>query len=264
MSEPPPRVAIVSGAARGIGAATATRLARGGWSVLALDLAADDPSLPYRLGTHEELHAVAACAPDRIHPVIADVRDLDAVRDAVAVAERLWDGLDAAVAAAGVIAGGARHWDVPAEEERTVLDVNLTGVLNLARASVPAMLRRPEPRAGRFVAVASAAAARGLPNLTAYCASKAGVTGLVRALAAELADTGITVNAVSPGSTDTPMLTESARLYGLDEVEQLAAHQPIGRLLQPAEVAAAIGFLLQTESAAITGAIVPVDGGMTL
>ena len=84
-----------------------------------------------------------------------------------------------------------------------MLDVNLGGVLALARAAIPALLRRPAPRSGRFLAVASAAATRGLPMLAAYCAAKAGVAGLVRALAVELADTGVTANAVSPGSTDT-------------------------------------------------------------
>ena len=97
-----------------------------------------------------------------------------------------------------------------------MLDVNLGGVLTAARVGVPALLRRPEPREGRFIAVASAAATRGLPMLAAYCAAKAGVTGLVRALAAELGGTGVTANAVSPGSTRTPILDESARLYGLE------------------------------------------------
>jgi SDR family mycofactocin-dependent oxidoreductase len=194
----------------------------------------------------------------------ADVRDLSALHAAVAEAERRWGGLDAVVAAAGVVAGGAAHAEVPIEQERAVLDVNLTGVLNLARATVPAMLRRPMPRSGRFVAVASAAATRGLPSLAAYCASKAGVTGFVRALAVELGIEGITVNAVSPGSTDSSILAESARLYALQDITEFARHHPIGRLVQPAEVADVITFLLGAGAGGITGAVVPVDGGMAL
>ena len=232
--------------------------------MFAVDIAADDPAVPYQLGTKADLDAVVAAAPDRIHPVVADVRHLDALHLIVAEAEHRWGGVDAAVAAAGVVAGGVSHQDVPLDQERAVLDVNLVGVLNLARAAIPALLRRPGPRSGRFVAVASAAAARGLPNLAAYCASKAGVAGLVRALAAELGESGVTVNAVSPGSTDTPILAESARLYALDDVAEFATHHPIGRLVEPGEVAAAIAFLLGPEAGAITGAVIPVDGGMAL
>ena len=115
---------------------------------------------------------------------------------------------------AGVIAGGVPQWEVPAQQEQAVLDVNLGGMLNLARVAFPALLRRPAPRSGRFLAVASAAATRGLPMLAAYCAAKAGVAARP-ALAVELAGTGVTANAVSPGSTATPILDESARLYGL-------------------------------------------------
>lgn len=259
-------VALVTGAGRGIGAATTLALARAGWAVLAVDSCADDPALPYALASPDDLARVVneAGAEGRVRGCFADVRDAEALVRAVTEAERQWGGLDAAVAAAGVIAGGLSQWEVPSAHERAVLDVNLCGVLNLARAAVPALLRRPPPRCGRFVAVASAAAARGLPNLAAYCASKAGVVGLVRALAAELADSGITANAVSPGSTRTPILDESARLYALDDVADFAAHHPIGRLVEPAEVAAGIEFLLGPEAGAITGAVLPVDGGMTL
>jgi SDR family mycofactocin-dependent oxidoreductase len=183
---------------------------------------------------------------------------------AVAAAERRWGGLDAAVAVAGVIAGGVPLWEMPAAELDAVLDTDLRGVVSLARAAVPALLRRPQPRQGRFLAVASAAATRGLPMLAAYCAAKAGVAGLIRALAVELGGTGVTANAVSPGSTDTPMLAESARLYGLPGAESFAAQQPARRLLKPEEVAAALVWLAGEGSSAMTGAVVPVDGGLAL
>ncbi len=102
-----------------------------------------------------------------------------------------------------------------------MLDVDLGGPINAARVGIPALLRRPTPRSGRFLAVASAAATRGLPMLSAYGAAKAGVAGLVRGLAAELADSGVTANAISPGSTATAMLDESARLYGLADARFL-------------------------------------------
>ena len=260
------RVALVTGAARGIGAAAVAALAADGWRVVAVDRCADDPALPYPLGSRAELDQVVAAAPDpaAVAAVEADVRDPDALAAAVRLAGERWGGLDAAIAAAGVIAGGVPAWQVPPGQEQAVLDVDLGGVLNLARVAVPALLDRPEPRRGRFVAVASAAATRGLPMLAAYCAAKAGVTGFVRALAAELGGTGVTANAVSPGSTQTPMLDESARLYGLAAAGAFAAQQPLGRLVSPAEVAAVIAFLAGDGGSAMTGAVVPVDGGLAL
>jgi len=257
------RVALVTGAARGIGAATVAALAAGGWRVVAVDRCADDPALPYALGSRADLDRVVEDAGDAL-AVEADVRDPDALAAAVRLAQERWGGLDAAVAAAGIIAGGVPAWQVPPGQEQAVLDVDLGGVLNLARVAVPALLRRPEPRRGRFLAVASAAATRGLPMLAAYCAAKAGVTGFVRALAAELGGTGVTANAVSPGSTQTPILEESARLYGLPAAGAFAAQQPLGRLVSPAEVAAVIAFLAGDGASAMTGAIVPVDGGLAL
>ncbi|MEV6919290.1 mycofactocin-coupled SDR family oxidoreductase [Amycolatopsis sp. NPDC051106] len=256
------RTALVTGAARGIGAATVTHLAGQGYAVLAVDVAADDPALPYALGSKAELTAVASRTG--AEPFVADVRDPAALAAAVAEAERRWGGLDVAIAAAGVIAGGVPLWEVPPEQEDAVLDVDMRGVVNLARVAIPALLRRPEPRSGRFLAVASAAATRGLPMLAAYCAAKAGVAGLVRALGAELGGTGVTANAVSPGSTDTPILAESARLYGLSGASDFAAQQPVGRLLEPAEVARVLAFLAEPDSGATTGAVVPVDGGLAL
>jgi len=264
------RVAVVTGAARGIGAATVQALADAGWSVLAVDGTADDPALPYPMATPDDLSGVvsraneSAGAPGRVRSFVADVRDSDAVTAAVAEAEHCWGGVDAAIAAAGVIAGGVPLWEVPPARQQAVLDVNLGGVLSLARAAVPALLRRPAPRSGRFLAVASAAATRGLPMLAAYCAAKAGVAGLIRALAAELADSGVTANAVSPGSTATPTLDESARLYELPGAHAFASQQPMRRLLDPTEVAAVLAFLASPASSGMTGAIVPVDGGLAL
>ena len=260
------RVAVVTGAARGIGAATVRALAADGWAVVAVDRCADDERLPYRLGTRDELEAVAASAGGRTRavPFVADTTDQAAMGDAVTLAEGRFGGLDAMVAVAGVIAGGRPLWEVPHEQEEAVLDIDLRGVLVAARAGVPALLRRPAPRQGRFLAVASAAATRGLPMLAAYCAAKAGVVGMIRALAAELRDTGVTANAVSPGSTDTAILGESARLYGLESGEGFAAQQPLGRLIAPEEVAALLLWLAGPASSAMTGAALPVDGGLAL
>jgi SDR family mycofactocin-dependent oxidoreductase len=258
------RVALVTGAARGIGAATVRGLADAGWSVMAVDRCDDDPRLPYPMGTKDELHAVASAAPDRIVPVAADTCDAPSMAAAVAQAESRFGGLDAVVAVAGVIAGGVPLWEMPDDQLQAVLDVNLGGVLTLARVGIPALLRRPKPRDGRFLAVASAAAHRGLPMLAAYCAAKAGVTGLVRALAAELRGTGVTANAVSPGSTATPILDQSAALYDLPGAQSFAAQQPLERLLRPDEVAAALVWLAGPASSAMTGAVVPVDGGLAV
>jgi SDR family mycofactocin-dependent oxidoreductase len=258
------RVAVVTGAARGIGAATVRALAADGWAVVAVDRCADDPRLPYSLGTRAELEAVAASGGERVEALPADAADDAAMAHAVAAAEDRFGGLDAMVAAAGVIAGGVPFWEVPREQEQAVLEVDLAAVLIAARVGVPALLRRSEPREGRFLAIASTAATRGLPMLAAYCAAKAGVVGMVRALAVELAGTGVTANAVSPGATDTQILRESARLYGLDSAEAFAGQQPLGRLIAPEEVAAMLAWLAGPASSAMTGAVVAVDGGLSL
>jgi SDR family mycofactocin-dependent oxidoreductase len=252
------RIALVTGAARGIGAATVQRFVLDGWHVVAVDRAEDDPRLPYALGTAEQL---AELASERVQPIAADVTDPEAMQAAVDMALKRWGGLDAVVAAAGVIAGGVPSWELDAEQERAVLEVNLGGVITAARVGIPALLRRPQPREGRFIAVASAAASKGLPMLAAYCASKAGVTGFIRALAIELGGTGITANAVSPGSTRTDILDESARLYGVT-TDAFAAHPPLGRLLEPEEVAALIAWLASPQARGATGGDHPLDGGL--
>ncbi|HEX5195502.1 MAG TPA: mycofactocin-coupled SDR family oxidoreductase [Solirubrobacteraceae bacterium] len=262
-----PRVAIVTGAARGIGAATALKLADDGWTVIAVDLGRDDPRLPYPLGTQKELDDVAArgsAGPGRITSRLVDATDAAAMRALVERTVAEHGGLDAFVAAAGVIAGGAPQWELDADAERAVLDVCLGAVLTASRIAIPALLKRPQPRRGRFLAVSSTAALRGLPMLAAYCAAKAGVAGLIRALAAELRGTGVTANAVCPGSTNTRILEESARLYDLEHHHEFAAQQPLERLIEPDEVAALLAWLAGPDADAMTGAIIPVDGGLSI
>jgi SDR family mycofactocin-dependent oxidoreductase len=214
------------------------------------------------MGTWEELQSVVAGADNAI-AVAVDATDAVALERAVTVAEDQFGGLDAAFAIAGVAAGGVPLWEQPESEVTAVLDGNLVAALTLARVAVPALLRRPAPRSGRFVAVASTAATRGLPMLTAYCAAKAGISGLVRALAVELGPHGITANAVNPGSTDTMSLEESGRLYGIPALA-FAVQQPIGRLLEPEEIARALVWIAGDDAGAMTGAVVPVDGGLAL
>src|SRR5437763_11864286 len=174
------RVVVVTGAGRGIGAAVVHRLAAAGWRVVAVDGCADHPALPYPMGTRAELDAVAAAHPDLVLPVVADVRDQGALQAAVDLATARFGGLDAAVAAAAVMAGGSPAWQTEDAEWDALYQVGLRGVLHLVRAAVPAMLARPAPRHGRFVALASTAAHRGLYHLAPYCAVKHGVLGLVK------------------------------------------------------------------------------------
>jgi SDR family mycofactocin-dependent oxidoreductase len=254
----------VTGAGRGIGAATARRLAAEGCAVVAVDIASDDPALGYGLASREELDEVAdSCGPDAL-AVVADVRDQTALDAAVKVAVERFGGLDIAVAAAGVMAGGANAWELDDPAWDVVVDVNLTGVWRTARAAIPAMLSRPKPRAGRFVAIASAAGMGGHPTIAGYVAAKHGVIGFIRSLAVELAPRGITANSVCPGSTRSGILEASRQLYGLAGLEEFAVHHPIGRILEPTEIASAVAWLCAEEQSGVTGAALAVDGGMTI
>ncbi len=256
-----PRVAVVTGAARGIGAAVVRHLAAAGWRVVAVDVCADDPLIGYPLGTRAELDAVCAPYGTAVLPSVADVRDVSGLQAAVALAEDAFGGLDAAVAGAGVIASGGNAWETTAQTWRVLLDVDVLGVANLVTATVPALLRRPEPRTGRFVAIASAGAHRGLSRLSAYNAAKHAVVGLLAGLAVDLRGTGVTATAVSPGSTRTAMLEASAAIYGMARVDEFAAHQLTDSILDPEQVAAAIGWLCSAQSAAVTGSVLHADGG---
>ncbi|MGO8877508.1 MAG: mycofactocin-coupled SDR family oxidoreductase [Acidimicrobiales bacterium] len=257
------RVAVVTGAGRGIGAEIARGLSGAGWQLVLVDSCADDPLFDYSLATLAEFETVVRdCGPNAAGHV-ADVRDQAGLDAAVELATERFGGLDAAVAVAGMVAGGPPAWETGDDLWEAMLDVNLGGVWRLARAALPAMLRRPAPRNGRFVAVASAGGVVGFPRLSAYVAAKHGVIGLTRSLAAELGPEGITANAVAPGSTRTAGLTASAAVYGLASPDEFSVHHLEPRLLEPAEVAAAVVWLCGLGSSGVNGAVLPVDAGMT-
>lgn len=257
-------LAVITGAARGIGARTAARLAQRGFTVALIDLAggADSSPIPapYQPATAKDLEqAVASCGDNGLGYSV-DVRNGEAMMKLGQDLVEQFGGIDVAVAAAGAVSGSQPLWETNTEVWQAMVDINLTGVFHLVRATVGAMTKA---QSGRFIAVASAAAHHGLPQLGAYSAAKHGVAGLIASLAAELGTSGVTANAVCPGSTRTAMLDASASVYGLQSPDEFANQARIGRLIDPDEIAATIEWLATDAPSALTGALIDVDGGFS-
>ena len=233
--------ALVTGGASGIGAATASMLAAEGAAVAVID--------------------VAASGPGDLRYLRADLTDDAAVRGAVGAAVEALGGLDVLVNNAGIGAQGGLEANDDAEWHR-VLDVNVLGIVRVTRAALPALR---ESQHAAIVNTCSVAATVGLPNRALYSASKGAVLSLTLAMAADLLSEGIRVNAVNPGTVDTPWVGRLLEAAPDSDAERAAleARQPHGRLVSASEVAAAICYLADPTSGSTTGTWLTVDGGMT-
>jgi NAD(P)-dependent dehydrogenase (short-subunit alcohol dehydrogenase family) len=251
------KVALVTGAGSGLGLATALALAGEGARVACADLDAEGA---------ERAAAGAKASGRPALGVEVDVTDPASLARAVDLTRDAFGGIDVLHANAGVHGEGTamettvEHWD-------RVLAVNLTGVWLSIRAVLPAMVERG---GGAIVTTASVAALAGVPGIAAYSAAKGGVVALTRQVAIDYADQGIRANAICPGTVPTPLVEEAylERAAGDRErvealLERRGKDHPLGRLGRPEDVAGLAVFLACDESAWITGAVYPVDGGIT-
>lgn len=243
------RTAVVTGAASGIGRECCRKLLGDGWRVFALDVAETALSrLEAEFGSERRFRAIRC-----------DVADTESVVSAFAEVARSTDRLDALLCSAGVLRAGPLM-DMSVEDFDLLFAVNTRGAWLCAKAAL-ALLRRgaSESMPARIVMVGSIASLRPKVGGGAYAASKAALSRLVRVLAVELAPEHILVNAVAPGTVDTPMIATAVAVPGT--VYRPSGNSPLGRIATPQDIVAVMHFLLQPAANYVTGTWIPVDGG---
>lgn len=268
------KVALITGAARGIGRAQGVRFAQEGADIVALDVCGPIDTVLVPHSTPDDLDTTASLvreAGGRVHTEIVDVRDLAGMRAATDRGAARFGGLDVVCATAGIT---SRGMTVELDENawRTMLDVNLTGVWHTCRAGAPHLIARG---AGSVILTSSIAGLRGLVGVAHYTAAKHGVVGLMRSLANELAPHHVRVNCVNPTNVDTPMIqndvVSSAFRPDLDRPPTRAEFADAARSMNmlavpwidPVDVANAALFLASDEARYITAITLPVDAGAT-
>ena len=236
--------ALVTGASRGIGRAIATAFSEAGADVALLSRSRD------------QLEAVAADLDGETLVTVGDVSDTESVNDCIDEVTDAFGGLDVVVNNAGIVTRDDLS-DTPDDDIERVIDVNLHGVIRVARRSLPHLVESE----GALLNVASMAAERGIEGLSSYSASKGGVSSLTRQLAIEYGDRGVRVNAIVPGTIKTPV-NEAVRESDPEWTETRRKQVPLGRLGDPEDVADPAVFLASDRSRYVTGHVLPVDGGV--
>lgn len=239
------RVALVTGAAGGIGAAISRALAAEGCDVALLDRLSC-PAL-------DDLAAALEHTGRRALPLAGDVADFTRAAALVEQTLSVLGGLDVVVCAAG-ITRDAMSWKMQEAQWDDVIDVNLKGCFNYVHAAAPVLRARGW---GRIVMITSINGMRGKVGQANYAASKAGVIGLAQSVARELGPSGVTVNAVAPGMVATDM----TRSLPAEVVEAARAESVLGRVAEPGDVAGVVAFLCSEQARHITGSVIRVDGG---
>lgn len=265
------RIALVTGAARGQGRAHAIALANEGADLVVTDLCADIGTVPYPLGTAAELAetvALVEATGQRCLSIPADIRDTAGIGLVVEAGIEAFGRIDICVANAGVTGYGKFH-ELDDDTWNDMIDVDLTGTFKTIRAVLPHMLER---RYGRIIATSSMAGRMGNANLAHYVAAKWGVIGMVKSLAMEVANKGITVNAIAPAAVDTAMLHNEAmyKLFCPDmdaptREDVAPRYQAMNRLgvawMAPEEVSRAVLFVAADTASSMTGQVIEVSLG---